>query len=923
MSSSSTSPDTSTLPAAPPPGAARVPWTAWQAVHLRLHCDRAGPAHQQRRRQRAGDATLPPEADAATSAATVGSTVLGEPLPAVLKAIWKHTARRCGGVEPACYGPADPVPLALTAAAGRTYHLRLLFTEQDPARVLAWQEALQAHLKDPKNNYSIASLDAPQWRTWETLQAEPLEQVDLAAAEVCLDFLTPMSFNLPGTASGLPRHPWLLTETELRRRVAERWFQTCGERPDLSGLPALEVRPWFWEFVRGTHASKSQKGHAQFYAGCAGPLYLRGDWQAWLPWWRWLQEWGLGKETSNGLGAFRLSTQRSHFDRLITDPTRYEVALRHLADDGDGMETDMARLTADATGNARAFAQAIKARTYTPRAAQGFRLPKKGGGHRLITEAAAEDRVIMHATHQLLQEPLDRLLEDACHGYRPGRGVDTACAALSHHLRAGATHVLEADVEAFFDEMDWAVLDQTLHRALPIADERTRHLLRSLAQMPLMVDGRPQPRQKGVLQGAALSPMLANLYLDSFDEALARRGHALVRYGDDLRILGRSEADCRRALADANELLAPLHLRLNPEKTRIQPVDLGLTYLGRSFGTDVEHRLLQRGLLKTPLWVGNDWCFAGLEADSIILKRDNHRVGQYPLLRIKEVVLQGSHAVSTSLLMRCAAQGIPVTLCRASGEHMQTLAPKGDDWLKTAWHHMQRHQALTEEERLEHCRTLVAAKLGNYCGWFRQQRLPPPLDMPHLRQRLIKASSTLEIMGIEGESSRQLFRRVNSQVKEEAFISHARVQRQKPDRWNCLLDAAYMLLFHHLNALVRSAGLNPYLGFLHSPENRFESLVCDLQEPFRHRIDRLVLRWLRLGMIKPDHFDQVQQRWGFTRDGNAALLQAWGTALHSGYSWESGVSLAGWLQRQVLWLENWVIHGGMFQCYAVPGTAKS
>lgn len=919
MSSSSISPKASVPLLAPAlPGVGQMPWPGWHRVELTLRCDRlTAYAQGGKRRRRTGDVTLPPEADEDGDSGAPGGQVLGEPLLAVLKAIWKHTARQAGGLLPACYGPATPVPLALTPTLGSSYALKLIFAEQDRARVIAWQEALRNHLENKKHNYTVTQMAEPEWRTWESLQAEPLD-LDLTSEELCLDFLTPMFFNKPLPATGLPPHAWLLTEAELRRRVVERWFLATGERPDLKSLPALEVRPWFWEHVHTRHASKSQGGTHQPYAGCLGPLYVRGDWQSWLPWWRWLREWGFGKDTANGLGCLHLSTQRTHFDRLLTDPSRYEAALRTLLEDAEGSDLDLARLGSEPEATGRSLATEIKACTYTPAAAQGFRLPKAEGGHRLITEAAAADRVVMQAAHRVLQEPLDRLLEDACHGYRPGRGVDSACAALGQQLRAGATHVLEADVEAFFDELHWPTLEAALHRALPLADRRTRHLLSACARMPLVVEGRPVQRDRGVLQGAALSPLLANLYLDSFDEALARRGHTLIRYGDDLRVLSRHESDCRRALADANELLAQLHLRLNPEKTRIRAVDLGLSFLGRSFGTDSEHRLLERGLLKTPLWITNDWSFVGLEADTVILRRDKIKVGQYPLLRVSEIVLQGSHALSSSLIMRCTAQGVPITFCRAGGEHVSTLPPAGMAWTQTAWRHTQRHQALTEDERVEICRGLVAAKLGNYAAWFRQQRLPPPVDLPHLLVRLRTATSVLEIMGLEGEAARQTFRRVNARVPEEAFVSHARVQRQKPDRWNCLLDAAYMLLFHHLNVLVRSAGLNPYSGFLHSAENRFESLVCDLQEPFRHRIDRLVLRWLRLGMLKADHFEAVNGRWSFTREGRAALLRAWHTALHSGYSWEGGLTLAGGLQRQVLWLENWATHGGTLRCYHVP-----
>ncbi len=838
----------------------------------------------------------------------------GEPLLAIFKAIWKSVARQAGGVEPAAFGPGGGVAWPARPRAGREYALRLIFAEREPDKVEAWRAALRAHLTRARHNYEVVELGEAEWRTQDHLEAEPLG-LDLEARELCLDFLTPMSFN-----AGEKRKPWLLTEEELRRRVAERWFQTHGERPDLTGLPALEVRPWFWQFDRSVHRSKSQGGTAQFLAGCAGPLYLRGPWQEWLPWWRWLREWHLGKGAANGLGCLRLDTARTCFDRPLLDPGRYEAVLRDLLEQAEGGDADLLRLAADLPAACRELAADFKMRTYQLEPARGFTIPKKDGSTRLITEPRPRDRVMMSVAQAVLRDPLDRLLEEACHGYRPGRGVDTACAAVSAALRNGATHVLEADVEGFFDEMDWRVLETAVDRALPVADTRTRHLLAEVARMPLEVDGRRQIRVKGVLQGATLSPLLANLYLDRFDEQLAQRGHRLVRYGDDLRVLCRGETAARRALADADAILAPLGLRLNAAKTSIRPVDLGLTFLGRNFGLDMDQRLVERRLLRQPLWVVNDWSFVALDGDSVMLKRDNRLLARYPLLRLSELVLEGPHGVSSALLMRCTSQGIPVTFCRTGGRHVSTLQPAGRDWLAAAMRHAERHHTLAEHEIVEQCRALVAAKLGNYVVWFKEKRLPPPIDLDHLVKRLRQAASVFEILGLEGDASRQLFRRVNAQAPTADFASRGRVQRLKSDRWNTLLDAAYTLLFHQLNVLVRSAGLSPFLGFLHSPRNRFESLVCDLQEPFRHRIDRLVLRWLNLGTLRADDFEQemASNRWQFTREGRVKLVKAWHTALHSSYISDGGLSLRECLQRQVVWLENWVAHGGGLQWFRWP-----
>jgi hypothetical protein len=93
----------------------------------------------------------------------------------------------------------------------------------------------------------------------------------------------------------------------------------------------------------------------------------------------------------------------------------------------------------------------------------------------------------------------------------------------------------------------------------------------------------------GTPQGGALSPLLANVYLHEFDVAMVKRGHQLVRYADDFVILCRDESEARKALADAERVLAGLRLRLNVVKTRIVPFDEGFSFLGAVFaGEGVE-----------------------------------------------------------------------------------------------------------------------------------------------------------------------------------------------------------------------------------------------------------------------------------------------------------------------------------------------
>ncbi|MCI5126479.1 MAG: RNA-directed DNA polymerase, partial [Candidatus Electrothrix sp. AR5] len=103
---------------------------------------------------------------------------------------------------------------------------------------------------------------------------------------------------------------------------------------------------------------------------------------------------------------------------------------------------------------------------------------------------------------------------------------------------------------------------------------------------------------KGLLQGSPLSPPLSNLYLDEFDEQLAGLGYRVVRYGDDFVIMLRSSAEGEVALADIRLLLEPLGLSLQEDKTRLQPLDMGFTFLGLEFGAMIDEEFVERTTLK-------------------------------------------------------------------------------------------------------------------------------------------------------------------------------------------------------------------------------------------------------------------------------------------------------------------------------------
>jgi hypothetical protein len=85
----------------------------------------------------------------------------------------------------------------------------------------------------------------------------------------------------------------------------------------------------------------------------------------------------------------------------------------------------------------------------------------------------------------------------------------------------------------------------------------------------------------GSPQGGVISPLIANIYLDAFDQEMKRRGHRIVRYADDILILTRTKKAAENVMKQAGTYLeGPLKLTVNKEKTHIVHASKGVKYLG-------------------------------------------------------------------------------------------------------------------------------------------------------------------------------------------------------------------------------------------------------------------------------------------------------------------------------------------------------
>jgi len=224
---------------------------------------------------------------------------------------------------------------------------------------------------------------------------------------------------------------------------------------------------------------------------------------------------------------------------------------------------------------------AVANNIYQPLPCKQVIIPKKNGTQRELKIPTVRDRIVQQALLNILYEAIEDKFSPASFAYRPNLSYINAVEKIADWRDMGYHWVLDADLYKFFDNIDHQRLFTKIR--LYLNHPGILGLIKSWISVGVMTSDGLILTQKGIPQGAVISPVLSNIYLHEFDELVSATDLKLVRYADDFVVLARTQERILQAQLEIINLLDCMGLMMNAEKTQITNFERGFRFLGHGF----------------------------------------------------------------------------------------------------------------------------------------------------------------------------------------------------------------------------------------------------------------------------------------------------------------------------------------------------
>lgn len=546
--------------------------------------------------------------------------------------------------------------------------------------------------------------------------------------------------------------------------------------------------------------------------------------------------------------------------------------------------------------------------TYSPGMIKTTEILNGSGKRRVISIMNTQDRFISRLLAQKMKRYLEPSFLENSQAYQENKGVVSATEKARTYMEQGNLTVVEIDIKDFFDTIPLSRLMELLETLF--TDQKVLTLIRSYLYCRLLVDDEIIAKEKGLVHGNPISPILSNLYLHSLDFLMEQMGYHWVRFSDNIYIYCAQRSEAQKIFQHISQSLSQEYeLKINQKKSGIydvfQRAMLGYEFFQTKTGIGIRRHKYDMSASY------HKWHMCKVQKvnkeyhiveDGILTKKDyallfENESGKYhiPVEIVDQLNFYNDVTISSNVLKALSQHRIKVSFFDKYGMMVGTYLP--DSFEKDEKIFMKQVLVYQDEKsRLSLAKKMEIASLHNMRSNLKYYKkkgvhcLDENIDfLSACIKELNEGKTVNELLLIEARARMTYYQSFNEILHREEFYFYKRSKRPPLDAINALISFGNTLLYNEFLRMIQMTSLSPKIGIVHATNRRNYSLNLDFADIFKPVIvDRVIFSLINCHQIKyAEHFEGMENGAVLlTKAGKKIFLQEFQNKMETRFSYK-------------------------------------
>ena len=514
------------------------------------------------------------------------------------------------------------------------------------------------------------------------------------------------------------------------------------------------------------------------------------------------------------------------------------------------------------------------------------------GKRRLVSILNIKDKFISKLLLEVLEKYIAPNFSENSFAYQKGKGTTQAILKIKKLVEEGKEIVGKIDIKDYFDTINHEKLLKMMQDVK--IERRVIELINKFIKCKVDYQYSTYTKTQGIIQGSPLSAILSNIYLDSFDKELDKLNIKYIRYCDDINIFGKDKKEVYSTIKFIEKRLKEQYLlNINHNQTEITNVFytkfLGYKLIKNKFGVEIVK--ISKEVQYTNRWrtnslekINNEYHIINegilSQSDYTILFENKNKKVYIPIEATKILNIYSNIIINSNFFNLMNSKNIIVNLFDKHNRYIGKFIP--NNTRKSCLLLLKQVEIYNDyNKRMNMAKDILSSEIYNLKSNLKYYNRRYNHDIKEKIKLIEKAEKEINLIKeheklllCEARIKGIYYSCFNEILQNEKFKFIKRSKRPPQDPINALISFGNTLLYNYIAKEIYKTKLDIRIAYLHSSNNRYESLNLDLADIFKPIIvDKIIFKLINKKIINDRlHFENINGGVYLTGEGKNIVI---------------------------------------------------